>query len=83
MGFWSHVTDGRAKHRPAEPWATARDAAHDLLAGQISGAQFLAAMHDLGREGPQELQDLVELDDEYLFGNDPTASQRFAEDQAM
>lgn len=73
--------------RPApvssDPWSTAREAAEVFLGGQASGVQFLAAMHSIGHDGPEELQDLVELDDEYLFGNDPEASSQSLQGHAM
>lgn len=79
---WDALTRrfGPAAH---DPWSTAREAAEVFLGGQASGVQFLAAMHSIGHDGPEELQDLVELDDEYLFGNDPEASCQFLQDHAM
>lgn len=73
-----------AAHRAEEdPWGFARDAAADFLAGRTSGHSFVAAIHQVGHQGPEELQDLVELDDTYLFGNDPDAENRFRSEQVM
>ena len=75
--MWSSSRSVHKRQAEHDPWAFARERADDLLSGRISGQQFLAAIHLIGHEGPEELQDLVELDDEYLFGNDPGAEENF------
>lgn len=58
-----------------------REAAQRLLAGQLTEREFVAWVHcHVGHDGPDELQDIVEMDDEYDPNIDADADRRFVSD---
>ncbi|MDN5564852.1 MAG: hypothetical protein L0G49_14010 [Luteococcus sp.] len=79
--MWLSTQEARRRLAADDPCDFARRAARDFLAGRTSGQRFLADLHLIGHQGPEGLQDLVELDDQYLFGNDPGAEERFMKDR--
>lgn len=81
--MWFSSSSAAERRAQEDPWGFARAVSADFMAGRISGQSFVAAMHQIGHQGPHELQDLVELDDEYLFGNDPDAEDRFRTNEVM
>ena len=58
-----------------------RDAARRLLNGEITERAFVDWVQcHVGHDGPEGLQEIVEMDDEYEPNLDATASDRFIED---
>lgn len=58
-----------------------REAARRVLAGRLTEREFVAWAHcHVGHDGPDELQDLVEMDDEYDTNVDADADRRFVSD---
>jgi hypothetical protein len=57
------------------------EAARRVLAGQLTEREFVAWAHcHVGHDGPDELQNLVEMDDEYDPNIDADADRRFISD---
>lgn len=81
--MWSSARARNELRAEDDPWDFARATAKNFLTGRISGQHFLAAMHAIGHDGPEELQDLVELDDEYDQAIDARAEENLCSDRIM
>jgi hypothetical protein len=55
-----------------------RDAARRMIAGELTEREFVEWVHcHVGHDGPDDLQDIVEMDDEYDPNIDSNAANRF------
>ncbi len=81
--MWPSSRAKNERRAEDDPWGVARATAEDFLTGRISGQQFVTELHVIGDGGPEELQDLVELDDQYDQAIDMRADEKFCSDRIM